>query len=63
MVHKYLQDLDFELVRTRDVLFVVDLDLDGNEIGYDGSFGDSVYLMVTVVCACACACVDDCMIV
>lgn len=42
MIHKHLQDRDFEVVRTGDALFV---DLDGNDIPYDGSFGDSIYLM------------------
>ena len=42
MVHKHLQDADFELVKTGDSLFV---DLDGNVIPYDGSYGSPVYLM------------------
>eukprot|EP00557_Chaetoceros_sp_GSL56_P005809 CAMPEP_0176504896 /NCGR_PEP_ID=MMETSP0200_2-20121128/16197_1 /TAXON_ID=947934 /ORGANISM="Chaetoceros sp., Strain GSL56" /LENGTH=397 /DNA_ID=CAMNT_0017904397 /DNA_START=307 /DNA_END=1500 /DNA_ORIENTATION=+ len=42
MVHKDLQDADFELVKTGDPIFV---DLDGNVICYDGSYGPSVYLM------------------
>jgi len=42
MVHKRLQDADFELVETGDALFV---DLDGNVIPYDGSYGSPIYLM------------------
>ena len=42
MIHKKLQDADFQLVKKGDPLFV---DLDGNVIPYDGSFGESVYLM------------------
>jgi len=42
MVHKHLQDSDFEPVETGDALFV---DLDGNVIPYDGSHGSPIYLM------------------
>jgi hypothetical protein len=42
MVHKDLQDADFEVVSTGDPMFV---DLDGNVITYDGSYGPSVHLM------------------
>lgn len=42
MVHKHLQDADFELVHEGDPIFV---DMDGNVICYDGSYGPSVYLM------------------
>jgi|EP00979_Chaetoceros_neogracilis_P017629 succinylglutamate desuccinylase len=42
MVHKNLQDTDFEMVKTGDPLFV---DLEGNVIPYDGSYGSPVYLM------------------
>uniref|UniRef100_A0A7S3Q3C7 AstE/AspA barrel-sandwich hybrid domain-containing protein n=2 Tax=Chaetoceros debilis TaxID=122233 RepID=A0A7S3Q3C7_9STRA len=42
MIHKHLQDRDFDVVKTGDALFV---DLDGNIIPYDGAFGESIYLM------------------
>jgi len=42
MVHKHLQDRDFELIHEGDALFV---DLHGNIIPYDGSHGSPVYLM------------------
>ncbi len=42
MVHKDLQDRDFELIRKGDPLFV---DLQGNVHPYDGSHGSPVYLM------------------
>lgn len=42
MVHKHLQDADFEMVQTGDPIFV---DLDGNVIRYDGSYGPKIYLM------------------
>lgn len=42
MIHKHLQDRDFDVVKTGDALFV---DLDGNTIPYDGAFGESIYLM------------------
>jgi len=42
MVHKDLQDRDFQKIETGDPLFV---DLEGNTISYDGSHGTPVYLM------------------
>jgi aspartoacylase len=42
MVHKRLQDRDFELIKIGDPVFV---DLEGNTIKYDGSHGSPVYLM------------------
>lgn len=42
MVHKDLQDKDFELISTGDPLFV---NLDGDVIPYDGAYGSPVYLM------------------
>lgn len=42
MVHKDVQDKDFEEIRTGDPLFV---DLEGNVIPYDGSHGSPVYLI------------------
>lgn len=42
MVHKDLQDKDFQQVRTGDPLFV---DLDGNIIPYDGAYGSPIYLI------------------
>jgi succinylglutamate desuccinylase len=42
MVHKSVQDQDFKLLRTGDPLFVT---MDGDVIPYDGSHGDSVFLI------------------
>jgi succinylglutamate desuccinylase len=42
MVHKRVQDQDFQEIKTGDPLFV---DLDGNVIEYDGSHGSPVILM------------------
>lgn len=42
LVHKSLQDQDFQLIKKGDPLFV---DLKNNVIPYDGSHGDEVYLM------------------
>jgi len=42
MVHKNVQDADFKLIKTGDPLFV---DLEGNVMPYDGSYGSPVYLM------------------
>ena len=42
MVHKSLQDRDYQPLRTGDPLFVA---LDGTIIPYDGSHGDEVLLM------------------
>jgi succinylglutamate desuccinylase len=42
LVHKSVQDKDFAPIRTGDPLFV---DLDGNVIPYDGSYGSPVTLM------------------
>ena len=42
MVHKSIQDRDFEPLRVGDPLFV---DLDGNVIPYDGSHGEEVHLI------------------
>mmetsp|Transcript_15779 Transcript_15779/g.25915 ORF Transcript_15779/g.25915 Transcript_15779/m.25915 type:complete len:526 (-) Transcript_15779:121-1698(-) len=42
MVHKSIQDRDFEPLRVGDPLFV---DLDGKVITYDGSHGDEVHLI------------------
>ncbi|CAB9507660.1 aromatic-L-amino acid amidohydrolase [Seminavis robusta] len=42
MVHKSIQDQDFKLLRRGDPLFVT---MTGDVIPYDGSHGDSVYLM------------------
>jgi succinylglutamate desuccinylase len=49
MVHKDLQDKDFQQVRTGDPLFV---NLDGDVLPYDGSYGSPIYLIVStrVVC-------------
>jgi aspartoacylase len=42
VVHKSLQDRDFQLIHTGDPLFV---HLDGSVIRYNGSHGDAVYAM------------------
>lgn len=42
MIHKSLQDCDFQPLRTGDPLFVA---LDGTIVTYDGSFGEEVLLM------------------
>ena len=42
LVHKEIQDQDFKEIRTGDPLFV---DLDGNVLPYDGSYGSPVLLM------------------
>jgi len=42
MVHKSIQDRDYQILRTGDPLFV---SLDGSVIHYDGSHGDEVYLI------------------
>ena len=42
LVHKDVQDKDFQEIRTGDPLFV---DLDGNTVNYDGSHGSPVLLM------------------
>ena len=42
MIHKSVQDRDFELLRVGDPLFV---ELDGTVVPYDGSHGDEVYLI------------------
>jgi len=42
MVHKDIQDRDFQQIVTGDPLF---LTLDGDVINYDGSYGSPVYLM------------------
>ena len=42
MIHKDLQDQDFKLIETGDVLFV---DLEGNEVAYNGSHGSPVHLI------------------
>ena len=44
MVHKDIQDRDFQEVKTGDPVFV---SLDGDIIPYDGSYGSPVYLMVS----------------
>ena len=42
IVHRHLQDRDFQVLRKGDPLFVT---LDGSVINYDGSHGDEVYLI------------------
>lgn len=42
MIHKSIQDQDFQLVTKGDPLFVT---MEGDVVPYDGSHGDSVYLM------------------
>ena len=42
MIHKSVQDRDFHSIRKGDALFV---DLAGNIIPYDGSYGEEVQLM------------------
>ena len=42
LVHKKWQDRDFDLLYEGDPLFI---DLDGNEIPYDGSHGSPVHLI------------------
>ena len=42
MVHKSVQDRDFQLIRTGDPLFV---NMEGDIIPYDGSHGDNVFLI------------------
>jgi succinylglutamate desuccinylase len=42
MIHKDLQDQDFKLIETGDVLFI---DLEGNEVTYNGSHGSPVHLI------------------
>ena len=42
MIHKSVQDRDFEPLRVGDPLFV---ELDGTVVPYDGSHGDEVYLI------------------
>ena len=42
MVHKSIQDQDFKLIKTGDPLFQT---MEGDVIPYDGSHGESVYLM------------------
>ncbi len=44
MVHKNLQDKDYQQVRTGDPLFV---DLDGVEVPYDGAYGSPIYVIVS----------------
>jgi len=42
MVHKSLQDRDFQLIRTGDPMFVA---LDGSVVPYEGTHGDEVFLI------------------
>lgn len=42
MIHKSIQDQDFQLLKTGDPLFV---NMEGDVIPYDGSHGDNVYLI------------------
>ena len=42
MVHKSLQDKDYQLIRTGDPMFVA---LDGTVISYEGTHGDEVHLI------------------